>query len=526
MRGGYNRGLAAVTVLLVAAAMVAGSVTRSAPARADVVERAESTAVASVLSGDFTGDGRSDLVLTGASGWNGVAVAAPNNLAGFDVTTVASPAFAAWASLPGVKIVTGDFDGDDADDIILAGVGGWTSLPLARSNRDGSFAVSTVLAGQFAGWAGMPGVRIVTGDFNHDGRTDLALVGGDGWTTVPIAFSTGGGAFTVTNGAAPNLGLPAQADGVRVFGGDFDADGRTDLALLPGGDALLTDDSLTVAFSNGDGSFRVTTASLPDFVSRTDRKTVTAGDVNGDGRTDLVVVLADMILVAYSGGTGGFELGRAGTPDFLALAATPGVRVVGADFDCDGQTDLALVPGTGNAWTTLPVALSRGVETFTTVNDAMPHFPQWAGVAGATVVAGDYNDDGCADLALTGPAGWTSVPFALSDGDGSFTEQNVVSARFAGLAAGGSPVTLPPPPPATLGSLSILDTGAVGQSRPPPPSARTAWASPVTTSPRIPTCGWPTASTPPAPPSPPPTSTPSATSASSPRCGSAGTGCR
>jgi len=74
------------------------------------------------------------------------------------------------------------------------------------------------------------------------------------------------------------------------------------------------------------------------------------------------------------------------------------------------------------------------------------------------VVAGDYNDDGCQDLALTGGAGWSSVPMAISNGDGSFNSDSAPAPAFAAWAAGASPVTLPPAPEETFGTLSILDT--------------------------------------------------------------------
>jgi hypothetical protein len=455
MRCRWNRGLAAVWAVVLIAASMAGS----APARADVVAPAAPSAVPAALSGDFTGDGRSDIVLTGASGWTGVSVAARNTQSGFNVTHAPSAAFAAWASLPNVKIVTGKFGGSQADDIALTGVDGWTSLPVAVSNGNGTFTVTNAPAGSFPGWAAMPGVKVVSGDFNHDGRTDLALTGGSGWTTIPVAFSNGNGTFSITNATAPAFAHQGWADNVRVFSGDFDGDGRTDLALVPGGDDLLTNDSLTLALSNGDGTFREKTTALPDFVSWTNHKQVTAGDFNHDGRTDLAVVLADRILVAYSRGNGAFDLYQAGAaPEFLSRAVRPGATIVGADFDCDGRTDLAVIGEPGNTWTTMPVAMPRGMETFLVVNNTLPHFPQLAGASGAKVLVGDYNADGCADLALTGGTGWNSIPIALSNGHGSFVEQNVSSAKFAGWAAGVSPVTLPPVPAETTGTLSILDT--------------------------------------------------------------------
>jgi hypothetical protein len=44
-----------------------------------------------------------------------------------------------------------------------------------------------------------PNVKVLVGDFNGDGRTDIALIGGTGWQSIPVAFSNGDGTFTVTN---------------------------------------------------------------------------------------------------------------------------------------------------------------------------------------------------------------------------------------------------------------------------------------------------------------------------------------
>jgi hypothetical protein len=61
----------------------------------------------------------------------------------------------------------------------------------------------------------------VTGDFNADGRTDLAAFGGSGWTTVPVAQSNGNGSFTVTNIAAGSFAGLAATPGVKILTGNF-----------------------------------------------------------------------------------------------------------------------------------------------------------------------------------------------------------------------------------------------------------------------------------------------------------------
>ena len=112
--------------------------------------------------------------------------------------------FAEWARESGVQVVTGDFSGNGRTDIALVRKGGdWGSIPIAFANGDGTFKITNGDAGRFAEWARESSVQVVTGDFSGNGRTDIALVrkGGD-WGSIPIAFANGDGTFKITNGDA------------------------------------------------------------------------------------------------------------------------------------------------------------------------------------------------------------------------------------------------------------------------------------------------------------------------------------
>jgi hypothetical protein len=115
------------------------------------------------------------------------------------------------------------------------------------------------------------------------------------------------------------------------------------------------------------------------------------------------------------------------------------------DFNKDNRTDIAL---TGpKDWFTVPIAFSNGDGSFRVTNDAVGDFATWSSIPTRTALAGDFNNDGCTDIALTGVYGWKSIPILESaipgdaNRDGRFDSSDFVQVFQAGKYQTGQPAT-------------------------------------------------------------------------------------
>ncbi len=233
------------------------------------------------------------------------------------------------------------------------------------------------------------------GDFNGDGIADLALseAGSGGVGTIAILIGKKNGTFNapvnypVLNGCAVGL----------LMVSDFNSDQNQDLlAICEGGNAVY------VYPGNGDGTFG--TPAITQLPEATIAGTLifaalgfgaVVGDFNGDGKPDLVVMLAttagDQATMFLGNGDGTFhESGviDSGT-DILGIAA--------GDFNGDQNLDLALLTfNPGAISQTLQIELGNGDGTF----QSGASYP-WSGAA-FQLTAADVNGDGNLDLMAAG----------------------------------------------------------------------------------------------------------------------------
>ncbi len=333
-----------------------------------------------IAAGDFNGDGITDLAVTSSGG--GVTILLGNGDGTFK-PTADSPI--AVGSGP-VALATGDFNGDGSVDLAVANSNDGTATILL-GNGDGTFAQaanSPVAAGE------QPR-SIATEDFNGDGIADLAMANfGDG--TVTILLGNGDGTFRDAAGSPVTAGTTPYS----VAAGDFNGDGTPDLAVANGGA-----DTVTILLGNGDGKFTQASGSpsTPGFAPTF----VAVGDFNGDGRADLAVANnGNNTVTILLGNRDGTFTQAANSP--MKVGTSPYSIVVG-DFNGDGIPDLAAANACGNGPTcaassykgTVTILLGNGDGTFTAASKGPAPVGTWP----ISIAAGDFNGDGIPDLAVT-----------------------------------------------------------------------------------------------------------------------------
>jgi formylmethanofuran dehydrogenase subunit C len=403
-----------------------GSIPTTA-ATADVIITGETTSNSfsySLTPGDFNADGKIDLAV-GAYGYSSFTGRAyifyndgsiPTTAATADVIITGES-----SSQFGISMTSGDFNADGKADFVVGAYGYSSSRGRVYMYTFNDGVTTGETTNNYFGYA------MTAGDFNADGKTDLT-VGAYGYSTntgrVYIFYNDGS---VPTTAATADVVITGETTnnyfGYSLASGDFNADGKTDLAA--GAYGYSSNIGRAYLFYN-DGSIPTTAATADVIITATNYDSfgisLTAGDLNADGKTDIIAG-AD----GYSGGTG---TGRAyifyadGTNNFGTAACTGsaptacsvgnadviitgesssqfGNPLTSGDFNADGKTDLvvgAFVYSTniGRAYIfyndgSIPTTAATADVIIT--GEASSNF-------GVSLTSGDFNADGKTDLAV------------------------------------------------------------------------------------------------------------------------------
>jgi len=352
------------------------------------------------LAGDVNGDGRTDLILVstcqnpdqfGNCATHHLQLGAVLGAPAHTSTLVAPQQLGADnLDFTYFKALHGDFDGDGKTDLaLISTVDTNLTIYVAHSNGDGTFSLDSPQTFGGENWGAF---NPIVGDFNDDGKADLAFTtvcntvalfagsctNGDS-NSVYVATSTGAGGFNL--GARQDLGLATGWGSYYAFAGDFNGDGKTDLAFnstcqktnasdftCTQGDANL----VYTALSNGVGGFTLSAKQTYGSVGWSDYPNASdvVGDVNGDGRSDLVwssgyqsaaKTRNNLVVTALANSDGTFQLGS-----FQNFGSDWTGQVALADLNHDGKADLVWnsPPAGDTDVDTYAVATSIGDGTF------------------------------------------------------------------------------------------------------------------------------------------------------------------
>jgi hypothetical protein len=371
----------------------------------------------SVAAGDFNGDGALDLAVVNKCGSDSschsagsvsILLRRPN---GTFQQHVDYPTGFSPASP-----ITGDFNKDGHLDLAVVNQGDDT-VSIFLGNGDGTFQNERVYATGPQGnvCVCLPAVgALIAADFNRDGKLDLAVLLQAGISTL---LGNGDGTF------ATHVDYQLNGGEVGIAAADFNGDGKLDLLAIDGGtwfnDFSNVYETIAVLRGNGDGTFQnpvnqqITTGNTIG--------TMIARDVNRDGKPDLITVTAcdaecqpipSYVMVLLGNGDGTFSQPPSYPFGMFEVGYGPG-DVTAGDFNQDGNLDLAVSnPGNGNSDdSTTSILLGNGDGTFA------------SGVKYGTApgpsadVLGDFTGDGNLDLAVVLYNGALIMP---GNGDGTF----------------------------------------------------------------------------------------------------------
>lgn len=237
--------------------------------------------------------------------------------------------------------------------------------------------------------AGTNPAGIAVGDFNSDGRDDMAVVNSTFTGSVSVMLSNADGSF------APKVDYPTGANSIDATAGDVNNDGKLDLVVVGA--------AVDVLLGNGDGTF----GAPLEFAATPTAHSIKLGDFNHDSNLDVATTNSNSASLLIGNGDGSFQA------PLVSTVLGNNINLVVGDYDKDGNLDMA----TSNTASTGTVNVLRGHGD----GSFEPYNSYYAFSAPVYLATGDFNEDGYLDFACPNSYVATSMSILLNNGDGTYS---------------------------------------------------------------------------------------------------------
>ncbi len=380
-----NRGDGTVSVLLNTTAP--GATTPSFAAQQTFAAGGPASGPASVALADLNGDGKPDLVVANSFD-NDVSVLRNETAPGATSAAFASPQTFAVGNSP-FSVVVGDLNGDGKPDIVVANTGGDDVSVLVNATAPGATTLAFAPQQTFAVGGGPFAVAL--GDLNGDGQPDLVVANANDNTVSVLVNKTAPGASSAAFASQQTFAVGSNPQAVAV--GDVNGDGKSDLVI-----ANINANTVSVLLNaTAPGATTLAFASQQPFAVGTAPQAVAVGDVNGDGKPDLVVANEgdNTVSVLVNKTAPGASRAAFASQQTFAVGNLPFSVALG-DLNGDGRPDLITANETAG---TVSVLLNTTVLAANSASFA-PQATAAVGTHPFSLAAGDLNGDGKPDLVV------------------------------------------------------------------------------------------------------------------------------
>lgn len=308
-----------------------------------------------ISSADFNNDGKVDIAVVNA-GTDTLSVILNSGNGVFTATSNYKVGLNPW------RVITLDLNSDGNIDIVTVNSTNGSNLcdiSVLLGNGTGFFPSVTNYS------VGPTPVSIAPGDFNHDGKIDLAVSG-----IIDTHFLYGQGNGMFNQAFTYNLGWT----GMSSTSGDFNSDGFLDLAFIDAGSG-----------SNMSVFLGTSTFLSTYYVGGVDCWSMLSNDYNNDGLTDIAVCNPDHVFLLFGGAFN--------APVTYPLNNNQALGMTSSDINGDGYIDL-IVANTGKDNVSILFGSYNGV--FTLFNT---EYTSGVGTIPFAVTSSDFNGDGLLDIA-------------------------------------------------------------------------------------------------------------------------------